>query len=88
MKFKNFQKGGQLLPQTPAGFPMHRQLDSFSLRKLQGSLYKDPRLTFEGRQVIDTGDLHYYGNSLGGILGGVYMAVTTDVASGSLLVWL
>jgi hypothetical protein len=60
-------------------------LNALSLMRLvKGSLYKDPRLTFEGRQVIDTGDLRYYGNSLGGILGGVYMAVTTDVTSGVL----
>ena len=48
----------------------------------QSSLFKDPLLMFGGRAVIDTGSLHYYGNSLGGILGDVYMAVTTDVTLG------
>lgn len=51
----------------------------------QGSLYKDPLLIFDGRQVVDTESLHYYGNSLGGILGDVYMAVTTDVIRGQFL---
>jgi hypothetical protein len=60
-------------------------LNALSLMRLvKGSLYKDPLLTFEGRQVMDTGNLRYYGNSLGGILGDVYMAVTTDVTSGVL----
>ena len=40
---------------------------------------------FDGRQVVDTESLHYYGNSLGGILGDVYMAVTTDVIRGQFL---
>lgn len=40
---------------------------------------------FDGRQVVDTESLHYYGNSLGGILGDVYMAVTTDVIRGQSL---
>ena len=39
-------------------------------------------MEFGGRQVVDTAHLHYYGNSLGGIIGDVYMAVTTDVIRG------
>lgn len=33
--------------------------------------------------MVDTSQLHYYGNSLGGILGDVYMASTTDVIRGN-----
>ena len=32
--------------------------------------------------MVDTTHLHYYGNSLGGIMGDVYMATTTDVIRG------
>jgi hypothetical protein len=51
---------------------------------IKGSLSKDPMLMFGGRQVVDTEHVHYYGNSLGGIIGDVYMAVTTDVIRGVL----
>jgi hypothetical protein len=60
-------------------------LNALSLMRLvKGSLYKDPLMVFGGREVVDTASLHYYGNSLGGILGDVYMAVTTDVSRGAL----
>lgn len=39
---------------------------------------------FNGRQVVDTANVHYYGNSLGGVMGDVYMAATTDVIRGEL----
>lgn len=51
---------------------------------IQTSLSKDPHLVFNGRQVVDTANVHYYGNSLGGIMGDVYMAATTDVIRGEL----
>jgi hypothetical protein len=54
------------------------------MRLVKGSLSKDPMLMFGGRQVVDTEHVHYYGNSLGGIIGDVYMAVTTDVIRGVL----
>jgi hypothetical protein len=45
---------------------------------------KDPMVTFQGVSVISqvSTDWHYYGNSLGGILGSVYMAASTDVVRG------
>ncbi len=42
----------------------------------------DPNLQFGGKSVLDPQLANYYGNSLGGILGDVYMASTTDVARG------
>ncbi len=42
----------------------------------------DPNLQFNGKSVIDPQLANYYGNSLGGILGDVYMALTTDVTRG------
>lgn len=35
--------------------------------------------------MVDTAHVHYYGNSLGGIVGEVYMASTTDVIRGGLI---
>lgn len=50
----------------------------------QSGFATDPVVTFNGVSVISSNpaDRHYYGNSLGGILGSVYMAVTTDVVRG------
>lgn len=51
----------------------------------EGNILKDPSMTFNGRPVI-TPDAakYYYGNSQGGILGSVYMAVSQDVRRGCL----
>jgi hypothetical protein len=44
---------------------------------------KDAALTFNGKSVLDqTSASYYYGNSQGGILGTMYMAVTQDVKRG------
>jgi hypothetical protein len=47
---------------------------------------KDASVTFNGKQVISTApsDRFYNGNSQGGIMGGVYMAVSPDVTRGVL----
>ena len=37
---------------------------------------------FGGQTVVDPDLVYYYGNSLGGIMGNVYMAATTDVTRG------
>lgn len=54
-------------------------------------LLKDPRfaaapeMTFNGRPALPANPRgYYYGNSQGGILGGVYMGVTTEVTRGCL----
>lgn len=49
---------------------------------LQTALYKDPKVTLNGTIKIDPTLTHYYGNSLGGVVGEVYMASTVDVERG------
>eukprot|EP00731_Ephydatia_muelleri_P026938 Em0018g1038a len=48
------------------------------MKMLKGKLAKDPNLTFDGRAIINPELANFYGNSLGGIMGEVYMASTTD----------
>jgi len=50
---------------------------------LQGNLHKDEAVTIGGKVRIDPSLSHYYGNSLGGIMGDVYMASTQDVSRGT-----
>lgn len=52
---------------------------------VEGNILKDPAMTFDGRPVV-TPEVQrfYYGNSQGGILGSVYMAVSQDVRRGCL----
>jgi hypothetical protein len=52
----------------------------------QSAFVHDPSVTFGGHSVISTdpADWHYNGNSQGGIMGGMYMAVSNDVRSGVL----
>jgi hypothetical protein len=47
----------------------------------QSSFTTDPAVTFNGHSVFSTNrsDWHYTGNSQGGIMGGVYLAASTDV---------
>jgi len=51
----------------------------------EGNFAKDPAMLFNGKPVITANPpMFYTGNSQGGILGGVYMAVSTDVTRGVL----
>ena len=63
-------------------------LNALVLMKLltQSSFVHDPSVTYGGQSVISTdpADWHYNGNSQGGIMGGMYMAVSSDVRSGVL----
>ena len=52
------------------------------MRLMKRALYKDPMITFNGKVAINPNNAHYYGVSLGGVLGEVYMSVTTDVVRG------
>lgn len=54
-------------------------------RSLFTSMTADPALQVDGKPVL-TADSpkHYYGNSLGGIMGSVFMSLTTDVTRGVL----
>jgi hypothetical protein len=50
-------------------------------RFARGALVDDPNLAFDGQPVIDPDlDLVYYGNSQGAILGGAYVALSTDIS--------
>ena len=48
----------------------------------QGNLHLDDAVTIGGKVNINPSLAHYYGNSLGGVMGEVYMAATTDVNRG------
>jgi len=51
----------------------------------EGNFAKDPNMIFNGKTILsDKSQYFYNGNSQGGILGGVYMAVSTDVTRGVL----
>jgi hypothetical protein len=56
----------------------------FLMRLMSNGVFaKDPAMTFNGKPVLTADpEKHYYGNSQGGILGSMYMAVTTDVKRG------
>ncbi len=47
-------------------------------------LVTDPAFQLNGQPLIDRQALYYYGNSMGGIQGGVYMALTPDTVRGVL----
>jgi hypothetical protein len=47
-------------------------------------LVTHPAFQLDGRPLIDTQELYYYGNSMGGIEGGYYMALTPDTVRGVL----
>ncbi|XP_019863640.1 PREDICTED: uncharacterized protein LOC109592694, partial [Amphimedon queenslandica] len=49
------------------------------MRLMKGAYSSHPLLLVNGRRVIDQRRVHYYGLSLGGIMGVVYMALTNDV---------
>lgn len=55
-----------------------------AMRMVTGDLANDPAVQFNGQSVIDPTQRYYYGNSQGGINGGVYMALSTDVTRGYL----
>jgi len=44
----------------------------------------DPNFIYAGVPVIDTSEVFYYGNSQGGILGGSFMSLSTEVTRGVL----
>jgi hypothetical protein len=47
-------------------------------------LNSDPAFQFNGVPIIDTQELYYYGNSQGGIEGGIYLALSPDIKRGVL----
>ncbi|ETO07440.1 hypothetical protein RFI_29954 [Reticulomyxa filosa] len=61
-------------------------LNALYLMKLlmSDNFLNDAALQFDGKQVVDPSLRNYYGNSLGGIMGSVYMTLTTDVIRGTI----
>jgi hypothetical protein len=55
-----------------------------AMRMMMGKLATDPEVTFNGKSVIDTTQRFYRGDSQGGIFGGTFMAISTDVTRGLL----
>lgn len=55
-----------------------------AMRMMMGAFANDPAVQFGGKSAIDPAHRYYYGNSLGGINGTVYMSLTTDVTRGVL----
>ncbi len=55
-----------------------------AMRMVTGKLATDPAVMFHGASVIDPTARYYYGNSQGGIMGTVYMSLSTDVTRGVL----
>ncbi|XP_065913302.1 uncharacterized protein [Dysidea avara] len=54
------------------------------MRITKTSFVQDKNVIFNGQSVIVPDHSYYYGNSLGGVMGSVYMATTTDVKRGTL----
>lgn len=55
-----------------------------AMRLMLGGFGQHPELMVDGRSIIDTSEGFYTGDSQGGIFGGTYMAITTDVRRGIL----
>eukprot|EP00117_Sycon_ciliatum_P036882 scpid29561/ scgid1398/ len=56
------------------------------MKLMKGSFSRDSHVQFggSGKACYETDEAYYYGNSLGGIIGSVYMAATTDVTRGTI----
>jgi hypothetical protein len=55
-----------------------------AMRMMMGKMSQDPATIFNGKPTIDPTRRFYRGDSQGGISGGVYMAISTDVTRGLL----
>jgi hypothetical protein len=55
-----------------------------AMRMMMGKMATDPATSFNGLPTIDPTQRFYRGDSQGGISGGVYMAISTDVTRGLL----
>lgn len=54
------------------------------MRLMRGRFVDEPMIQFGDHSAIDPDARYYYGSSQGGIMGGTYMALTTDVERGLL----
>ncbi len=57
-----------------------------AMRLMRGRFPRDPAVQFDGKSAIDPTLRFYRGDSQGGIFGGVYMSLSTDVTRGLLSV--
>ncbi|MEO7092848.1 MAG: hypothetical protein ABI175_06325, partial [Polyangiales bacterium] len=57
-----------------------------AMRMMMGGFAKDEAVMFDGKSAIDPTLRFYRGDSQGGIFGGTYMSITTDVTRGLLSV--
>lgn len=55
-----------------------------AMRMMSGRFVDEPLIQFDGKSAIDPSRRFYYGSSQGGIIGGTYMALSTDVERGML----
>jgi hypothetical protein len=55
-----------------------------AMRMMRGRFTKEALVQFDGKSAIDPTQRYYRGDSQGGIFGGTYMSVTTDVTRGLL----
>ena len=55
-----------------------------AMRMMMGDFKDDPAIQLGGASPIDPSERYYWGASLGGIMGGVYMATSLDVQRGGL----
>lgn len=51
---------------------------------MTGAFKDDPQIQLNGQSPVKPDERYYWGASLGGIMGGVYMSITPDVARGGL----
>ncbi|MGB1015355.1 MAG: hypothetical protein ACPG4T_14565, partial [Nannocystaceae bacterium] len=54
------------------------------MRMMARGLYADPQLEVDGASLVDPDEQVFFGASLGGIMGSVYMATSVDVVRGGL----
>ncbi len=59
-------------------------LNELLAMRMMNALAKDPATFYNGSPTIDASKHFYRGNSQGGIMGGTYMALSTDVTRGML----
>jgi hypothetical protein len=55
-----------------------------AMRMMKGRFTRDPHVQIGGKSVIDPTRAYYRGDSQGGIYGGTYMSISTDVTRGLL----
>ncbi len=59
-------------------------IDAIALTRTSHRIAKDAQLQLNGKPLLDSSVPRYYGISLGGILGGPFMAISTDIERGVL----